>query len=63
MTKQKTKKKMSPVHMLITQWERNQLQIKADLYAGGNLTAYLVFQGLNGRAKFLTVEETKRKES
>lgn len=47
--------------MLVTEWEKNQLLLRAEMKAGGNLTAYLVYQGLEAPAKMLSAEDLKRK--
>lgn len=61
MAKKKTPKKMERIHMLVTEWEKNQIQLRADMKAGGNLTAYLVFQALEAPSKMLNAEDLKRK--
>lgn len=62
MTKAKTpKRKMVRMHQLVTEREKNHLQMLANTYAGGNLTAWLVYGGMNAPRKYLSADEVKRK--
>jgi len=47
-------KKGRRLEIRLTEKERNRLQMLADIYAGGNLTQWLVHGGLNAPRVFLT---------
>lgn len=57
----KTKKAWADIHIRCLDDEKNRLQMLAETYAAGNLSAWLIFAGLNCPRKHLTVKELLRK--
>lgn len=49
-------KLMTVVKARVSEFEKNRLQHLADLYAGGNLSLWLVYGGLNVTRKHLKEE-------
>ncbi len=49
--KKPAKKKKVPVNLKMEHEEKEAIQVQADLYAGGNLSAWLRYAGLNHKPR------------
>lgn len=54
-------KRVVPIFARVTEKEKNRIQMLADLYAAGNVTAWLVHGALNAPRKQLKIGEIKRR--
>lgn len=53
--------KQKNIQIRVTEKEKNRIKMLADLYAFGNVSAWITYAALNAPRKRLTADEVKRK--
>lgn len=54
-------KRIENIRIRVTEKEKHRIKILADLYAGGNVTAWLIHGALNAPRKKLTLEDVRKR--